>query len=220
VAKERTRSGVEQAANTLRNSQDDYSRIYWDNREQAKLPGDLPQSNIDQEAAAERAVATNEESLHQKQFAYEQAQADEITGLQSAESQLREADQKLRTTREGATQAKIVQAQASVDQARASLAKLRQGGTAADIALDALRGTDLTGTVSYIAPSAETDSGVVTYNVRVNLDALGEAVRVGMTANLDIVYAQKDGALLVPTAALLPKGAGYAVQVPGADGQP
>ena len=220
VAKERTRSGVEQAANTLRNSQDDYSRIYWDNRELAKLPGDLPQSNIDQEAATERAVATNEESLHQKQFAYEQAQADEITGLQSAESQLREADQKLRTTREGATQAKIVQAQASVDQARASLAKLRQGGTAADITVDALRGTDLTGTVSYIAPSAETDSGVVTYNVRVNLDALGEAVRVGMTANLDIVYAQKDGALLVPTAALLPKGAGYAVQVPGADGQP
>jgi len=327
VAKERARSEMEQTANTLRDSQDEYSRIYWDNRRLESLPGDLPQSNIDQEAAAERAVATNEESLRQKQLAYEQAQADEITGLQSAESQLRDADQKLKTTREGATQAEIVQAQASVDQARASLAKLRQGGTAADIAVaqasvdqaranlaeqtapatgsdlriqaasvaqaeqslaqaklqleqatltapfdgvvsgvsivpgsvvngtaavslidrdplhvdlklsendvakvalgmpvrltvDALRGTNLTGTVSYIAPSAETDSGVVTYKVRVNLDAPGEAVRVGMTANLDIVYAQKDGALLVPTSALLPKGAGYAVQVPGADGQP
>ena len=135
VAKERARSEMEQTANTLRDSQDEYSRIYWDNRRLESLPGDLPQANIDQEAAAARAVATNEESLHQKQLAYEQAQADEITGLQSAESQLREAEQKLRTTREGATAAEIVQAQASVDQARASLAKLRQGGTAADIAV-------------------------------------------------------------------------------------
>jgi HlyD family secretion protein len=88
------------------------------------------------------------------------------------------------------------------------------------LTIDALRGVELAGSVSYIAPAAETSSGVVTYAVRVDVAEPGEAVKVGMTANLDIVYAQKDDALLVPSSALQPKGAGYVVQVPGADGQP
>lgn len=324
TAKTRAQSEVEQAANTLRDSQQEYSRIYWDNRQAESRPGDLPQSAIDEEAAALRSVENNEEALRQKQLAYEQAQADEVTGLQQAESQLREAETNLRVTREGATQAEIAQAQASVDQYRARLNGLRAGGTAADIAasqasleqaranlaeltapatetdlrieqasvaqaeqslaqarlaleqatltapfggvitsvsivpgsvasgsviglvnrdplhvelrlsendvarvavgmpvtlsVDALRGEPLTGTVTYIATAAETSSGVVTYEVRVSVDDPGEQVKIGMTANLDIVYATKDDALLVPSSALLPDGAGYAVQVLGADG--
>lgn len=327
VAKERAQSDVEQAANTLRDSQDEYSRIYWQNRELERLPGDLPQENVDQEAAAERAVRNNEEALRQARLAYEQAQADEVTGLQQAEAQLREAEQQLRTTREGATRAEIAQAQASVDQYRARLDGLRAGGTAADIAsaqasvdqaranlaeltapatasdlrvqeatvaqaeqslaqarlqleqatlsapfagvvsaveivpgsvvsgtpvltlvnrdplhvdlrlsendvakvalgmpvtltIDALRAEALAGTVSYIAPAAESESGVVTYGVRVSLADPGEQVKVGMTATLEIVYATQEGALLIPSSALLPNGAGYVVQVPGADGRP
>lgn len=325
VAKEGARSELEQAANTLRTSQDDYSRIYWENRDLERLPGDLPQSKRDEEAAAARTVANNEQGLAQARLAYEQAQADELTGIASAEAQLREAEQKLRTTQAGATQAELIQAQASVDQARASLQKLRQGGTAAEIAaaqssvdqarasldelsapatatdlrieqasvaqaeqslaqarlqleqatlvapfagvvtsvdavagsvvsgasvvtlmdrdplhvelrlsendvarvsegmpvtlrVDALRDTELRGTVSYIAAAAESESGVVTYLVRVDLADPGEAVKVGMTANLEIVYAEKADALLVPSAALQPDGAGYAVQLQGPDG--
>lgn len=134
VAKERAASAVQQAADTLRNNQDSYSRIYWENRELEKLPGDLPQRNIDNEAAALRAVASSEESLQQARLAYEQTQQDEISGLARAESQLADAEVRLRTTREGASEADLIQAQASVDQARASLQKLRQGGTAADVA--------------------------------------------------------------------------------------
>jgi multidrug efflux pump subunit AcrA (membrane-fusion protein) len=39
-----------------------------------------------------------------------------------------------------------------------------------------------------------------------------------MTANLSITTAKKEGVLLVPNSALLPKGAGHAVQVLGVDG--
>ena len=39
-----------------------------------------------------------------------------------------------------------------------------------------------------------------------------------MTANVRIVTATKEQVLLVPNTALLPKGAGHAVQVPNADG--
>jgi HlyD family secretion protein len=91
-------------------------------------------------------------------------------------------------------------------------------GMPVTLTIDALRSKQLTGTVTYIATAAETSSGVVTYEVRVSVDDPGEQVKIGMTASLNIVYATKDDALLVPNSALLPNGAGYAVQVLGADG--
>jgi HlyD family secretion protein len=72
--------------------------------------------------------------------------------------------------------------------------------------------------VSYIAPAAETSNGVVTYAVRVSFPDEAASVKVGMTANLSILTAQKDGVLLAPNSALLPKGAGRVVQVPDANG--
>jgi HlyD family secretion protein len=87
-----------------------------------------------------------------------------------------------------------------------------------DLTIDALKGWKATGTVSYIAPSAETSSGVVTYAVRVSFPDSDARVKVGMTANLTITTAKKDGVLLVPSTALLPKGAGQSVQVLSADG--
>lgn len=73
AARTSAESQVQQAANALRDAQAEYSRIYWDNRELEKLPGDLPPERLDQEAAAERAVANAEEGLRQARVAYEQA---------------------------------------------------------------------------------------------------------------------------------------------------
>jgi HlyD family secretion protein len=84
---------------------------------------------------------------------------------------------------------------------------------------DALRGWSAPGKVSYIAPAAETTSGVTTYQVRATFDDADQRLRVGMTANVDITTAQKDGILLVPSTALLPKGAGHIVQQIAPDGQ-
>jgi multidrug efflux pump subunit AcrA (membrane-fusion protein) len=62
------------------------------------------------------------------------------------------------------------------------------------------------------------NNSVVTYLVRVSFPDDDARVKVGMTANVSIVTASKENALLVPNSALLPNGAGYAVQVPDAGG--
>src|SRR6266540_2161237 len=99
------------------------------------------------------------------------------------------------------------------DVARAQL------GQPVDLTIDALKDWKAQGTVSYIAPSAESSNGVVTYRVRVDFPDSDAHVKVGMTANLTITTAKKDGALMVPNTALLPKGAGHVVQVLNAEGK-
>lgn len=79
-----------------------------------------------------------------------------------------------------------------------------------------------TGKVSYVAPAADNNNGLVTYAVRVSFDDTDPRVKVGMTADLKIVTAVKDNLLLVPNTALLPKGSGRVVQVltQDAEGRP
>jgi HlyD family secretion protein len=91
-------------------------------------------------------------------------------------------------------------------------------GQPVTIQVDALRPWQAEGTVTSIAPAAEVVSGVVTYPVRVSFDDDNPNLRVGMTATLDIITDQKEDALLVPTTALLPRGAGNVVQVVEAEG--
>ncbi|NTU83872.1 MAG: HlyD family efflux transporter periplasmic adaptor subunit [Chloroflexales bacterium] len=126
---------VEKSANALRNAQDEYSRIYWDNLELEKLPGDLPQERKDAEAAAQRAVADGETALDQARLALEQARQAEETGLQSAEAQLRDAEAKLAKLLSPADADDLAAAQANVASAQARLAQLtggeRQGNVAA-----------------------------------------------------------------------------------------
>ncbi len=93
-----------------------------------------------------------------------------------------------------------------------------QIGQPVTLTIDALKDWQADGTVSYIAPSADSSNGVVTYRVRVNFPDSDARVKVGMTANLSITTAKKEVVLLVPNTALLPKGAGRAVQVLSADG--
>lgn len=91
-------------------------------------------------------------------------------------------------------------------------------GQPVTLTIDALKGWTATGSVSYIASAAESSNGVVTYAVRVSFPDDDERVRVGMTANLTITTDEADGVLLVPSTALLPQGAGHAVQVVDPDG--
>lgn len=74
-------------------------------------------------------------------------------------------------------------------------------------------------TVSYIAPVAEVVNGVVTYLVEVTCPNVNPNPRIGQTVDVSITTAQKEDALLVPTTALLPHGAGYVVRALGADGE-
>jgi HlyD family secretion protein len=106
-------------------------------------------------------------------------------------------------------------------------------GQKVKIALDALPGKDLDGTVTTIDPLAtKTDKGTNTYNVTVAIDGTDPAVRPGMTAAAQIVTQHKDNIVLVPRRAvqsengqsfvLIPKDgpADRATQTPANDKRP
>jgi HlyD family secretion protein len=86
-----------------------------------------------------------------------------------------------------------------------------RAGQPVTLTFDSLSGKALAGSVDYVAPAAESSNGVVTYAVRVGLVSGAPEVRVGMTANVVIVTAEKHNVLLVPNTALLPSGSGQVV---------
>ncbi len=88
----------------------------------------------------------------------------------------------------------------------------------ASILVDAIADWKSVGTVSSIAPAAQSSSGVVTYNARVDFTDDDPRVLIGMTATVDMVTAKRDNVLLIPNSAILPKGTGRVVQVYNPDG--
>ncbi len=92
-------------------------------------------------------------------------------------------------------------------------------GQPVTITIDSLADWQARGEIVYVAPASEVVNGVVTYAVRVNLPDDDPRVKVGMTTNVVITTARRDGVLLVPNSALLPKNAGRVVQVPSLDGK-
>lgn len=125
AAKVRAESQLEQAANTLRNAQDEYSRIYWQNRELERLPGQLPQEFRDREAAALRAVQNAEEGLSQARLALEQARKNEQSGLAAADAQVANTQAGLDRLLAGAQSDQLAAARAQLAQAEANLSKLQ-----------------------------------------------------------------------------------------------
>jgi HlyD family secretion protein len=75
-------------------------------------------------------------------------------------------------------------------------------GQIAYLSFDAIKGERVTGSVTRIAPSSTNVGGAVAYAVEVSF-APGELpVRLGMTANVDMVVASANDALLVPNRAI------------------
>jgi len=71
------------------------------------------------------------------------------------------------------------------------------------ITLDALPDQEFTGAVAVIYPVPLEISGVIVYNVKIELDVPeGSGVRVGMSAEADIVLAKRSDVLLVPDRAI------------------
>lgn len=135
AAKERARLDVESRANALRNAQDEFSRIYWENRQQESRPGGLSQQRRNQEAAADRAVQDATAALQNAQLAYDQARQTEITTLQTREAELAAAQAERDRVARGPLREELIEAEAEVRRAEAALAQLqgssRQGELAA-----------------------------------------------------------------------------------------
>jgi HlyD family secretion protein len=77
-----------------------------------------------------------------------------------------------------------------------------QVGQAADITLDGLPGTTLTGKVARIDPSGALVQGVINYNVQIDLDPSTAPLRLYLTANARIIQALHADVLSVPRAAI------------------
>jgi HlyD family secretion protein len=72
-------------------------------------------------------------------------------------------------------------------------------GQSAQVRLDALPGEDVAGTVRRIAPAAMVSSGVVSYDVIVDLAPTDVPMRVDMTANVTVVVEELTDVLVIPT---------------------
>lgn len=75
-------------------------------------------------------------------------------------------------------------------------------GQSAVVTLEAWPDQELIAEVVSIAPKAQTVAGIVTFEVRLSLEAGNLSARVGMTANADLVTAQRKNVLLVPNRAI------------------
>jgi HlyD family secretion protein len=122
VAKTDAQLRMEQAANNLRNQQDDYNRIHTEN---AALGSKLDQASKDKEAAALRAMQDAELALQQATVAYEQAKQAEITGIQAAEADVRNAQAAVDGLQTSVDAGQIAATRALEAAAMANLAKLQ-----------------------------------------------------------------------------------------------
>ncbi len=127
VAVESARLSWETAANALRDAQDAYSRIYWENERLRRRGIELSQEQKDAEATAWRRVEDGEAAMEQARLAYERALEDQRAGGATAQAHLAQAQARLRALLSGPTEADLAQARAQVDRARANLA-LQQAG--------------------------------------------------------------------------------------------
>ncbi|MBU0494329.1 MAG: efflux RND transporter periplasmic adaptor subunit [Chloroflexi bacterium] len=66
------------------------------------------------------------------------------------------------------------------------------------LTLDAFGEQEITGRVTEIALAPTVNQGVVNYLVTITLDSCELSIKIGMTANANIVVAEKQGVLLVP----------------------
>ena len=78
-----------------------------------------------------------------------------------------------------------------------------QVGMPATVAMEALQGRPLPGAVSFISPTADNQRGVVTYDVRIRVEApRGIPVRQGLTAFAQVILSLEPDVLLIPMQAL------------------
>ncbi len=95
--------------------------------------------------------------------------------------------------------------QVNVTVAEVDLPKIKVGETT-QVTFDALPGKTYNATVKEIGPAGTVTQGVVNYPVTVALTDADQSVKPGMTANLNIIVAQQDNALIVPTRAVRNQG--------------
>ncbi|HEX6292066.1 MAG TPA: efflux RND transporter periplasmic adaptor subunit [Herpetosiphonaceae bacterium] len=99
-----------------------------------------------------------------------------------------------------------------VNLSESDVARVQVGQTVI-ISFDALPEQGFEGKVTSIAPTAQEQNSVVTYLVRVDFDAKGADIKVGMTASTSFIVEQKQGVIQVPNRVIQSVGPGKTIQV-------
>ncbi|MBZ0290873.1 MAG: efflux RND transporter periplasmic adaptor subunit, partial [Anaerolineae bacterium] len=68
----------------------------------------------------------------------------------------------------------------------------------AQVRLDALTGVEFPASVDQIALVGTNDNGIISYNVKVVLDATDPRLRIGMTADAAVIVEKREAVLVVP----------------------
>lgn len=131
AARLKAENSLTTTANALRDAQQDYSDVYWAHQTTLQRR-DLNDNEISNERSALRAVENAEISLQNAQLNLEQAQRDEVIGVEQATADLRSAELALQTLTAGPTATELAAARASVTSAEAGLQALTSPATAND----------------------------------------------------------------------------------------
>ena len=86
-------------------------------------------------------------------------------------------------------------------------------GQPATITFSAINGFTATGTVSQVDLVGTVTQGVVSYNVKININTSDPRIKPGMSVSTTIITMQKDGVLVVPSTAIKSQGQSQYVQV-------
>ncbi|MFV9502983.1 MAG: HlyD family secretion protein [Oscillochloridaceae bacterium umkhey_bin13] len=129
AAKNNAQLQLDQALNGLRDAQQAYSTIYWDNKNRAaqlaKFGLELPAEAVRAEEQLLRQVENAESRVGQARLGVEQATQNEVDGIRAAEAGVRNAEAQLQRLIQGATAEQRAAVDAQVAQARATLDRLR-----------------------------------------------------------------------------------------------
>jgi HlyD family secretion protein len=99
-----------------------------------------------------------------------------------------------------------------VNLSESDVARVQTGQTVI-ISFDALPEQTFEGQVTSIAPTAQEQNSVVTYLVRVDFDAQGTDIKVGMTASTSFIVQQKQGVIQLPNRVIQSSGPVKTIQV-------
>jgi HlyD family secretion protein len=133
LASETARLSWETAGNALRDAQDAYSRIYWENEGLRQKGIELTQAQQDTQASAWRRVQDATAAMEQARLAYERAQQDGRAATATAAARLQQAQARLRQLLRGPTPEELAQAEAQVGRAQANLDLVRAGSRPAEV---------------------------------------------------------------------------------------
>jgi HlyD family secretion protein len=98
----------------------------------------------------------------------------------------------------------------SLDEVDAAQVK---AGDPVTMTFDAIDGLTATGTVSSVDLVGTVSSGVVSYNVKINIDTKDDRILAGMSINVVITTEERDNVIVVPSSAITTQGKNSFVKV-------